>query len=148
MHKYLIMAHLLGTSAWIGGHLVLLGVVLPAARRSGAIELVVHFEKSYGRIGLAALAVQIATGLVLAGNWIGSWRGIFSEPTPAGHLILTKLVVLAAIGVMAGHASHVLLPRLTTATLHRFTIHAWIVTVLSVLLMVCGVAVRTGGLLP
>lgn len=148
MYKYLVMAHLLGSAAWIGGHLVLLGVVLPDARRAGSVEPVVTFERRFGRIGLPALVVQVATGLMLASNWVFRWRGVFSDPSPAARLILAKIGLLAVLLALAAHSTHRVLPGLSTTTLGRFTVHAWIVTVLSMLIMVLGVGVRTGGLLP
>lgn len=148
VYRYLVMAHLLGASAWIGGHLVLLGVVLPGARRAGSVAGVLEFEHRFGRIGLLALVVQVASGALLATRWIDDWRTIFSAPTPAGHLIIAKIVLLALIMALARHATRRVLPALTATTLGRFAFHAWVVTALSVLLLVCGVGVRTGGLVP
>ncbi len=148
MYKYLVMAHLLGSAAWIGEHLVLLGVVLPEARRAGSVEPVVAFERRFGRIGLPALVVQVATGLMLASNWVSGWRGILSDPSPAARLILAKIGLLAVLLALAAHATHRVLPGLSAPTLGKFALHAWIVTILSVLIVVLGVGVRTGGLLP
>lgn len=147
VYKLLVILHLIGAAAWIGGHVTLLGVVLPAARRAASTRPVLDFEKAFGRIGLAALIVQVFTGLFLATRWIGEWSAIFSAPTPAGHLILAKIAMLAVLLALAAHAAHRVLPRLTPEKLSRFTAHAWIVTGLSVLILICGVGVRTGGLL-
>lgn len=143
----LLIAHVLGACVWIGGHAVLLAVVIPQARAQGDVTPVRHFERSFARIGLTALAVQVLTGPILASRWIGAWPSIFTTPTPAAHLVLAKVALLIAIVVLATHATHRLLPKLSMATLGRFTRHAWLVTMLSVALAVAGVAIRTGGLL-
>lgn len=144
-YQILITMHVLGASAWIGGHFVLLGVIVPAAWRDGVVARVVEFERLFGRIGLAALAVQVTTGVLLASRWI-EWRTVFSAPTAAGHLVLAKMAILGAIVVIGADTSIRILPTLSAATLGRFTIRAAVVTVLSVLVLVCGVGIRTGGL--
>ena len=84
--------------------------------------------------------------LLGASLWIGGWGSVLSTSTPARPLVFTKLALLAVILVFAAHASRRVLPRLTPDTLGRFAIHAWIVTVLSVALLVFGIGVRMGGL--
>ncbi|HRJ48960.1 MAG: CopD family protein [Phycisphaeraceae bacterium] len=145
--KVLLIAHVLGASVWIGGHVVLLAVVIPQARGQGDVTPVRNFERSFGRIGLAALAVQVVTGPILASRWIGGWPSIFTTPTHPAHLVLAKVALLIAIVVLATHATHRLLPKLSMATLGRFTRHAWLVTLLSVALAIAGVSIRTGWLL-
>ena len=146
MYIALLVLHLTGSAAWLGGHVVLLFVAAPAARRTESAQPVIDFERSFGRIGLVALGVQVATGVLLARRYIGDWGTIFSSPTPAVRLLLVKITLLALIVVLAGHATHRLLPKLTYERLGRFIAHAWIVTILSLMLLVCGVGVRCGGL--
>lgn len=144
--KLLLVLHLLGASVWIGGHVVLLRVVLPRARAARDVAPVLDFERGYGRIGLVALLVQVATGFLLASPYVGGWSAILSTPTPARHLVLAKLTALAAILGLAAHATHRVLPRLRPETLGAFAVHAWIVTLLSVALVVLGVGIRSGGI--
>lgn len=145
-NRLLLILHLLGASLWIGGHFVLLAVILPAARRARDPRAVLEFERNFGKWGMLALVTQISTGALLASPWIGGWGSVLSTSTPARPLVFTKLALLAVILVFAAHASRRLLPRLTPDTLGRFVIHAWIVTVLSVALLVFGIGVRMGGL--
>lgn len=139
--------HVLGSAVWIGGHAVLLGVVIPAARRKGDIAGVIEFEKSYGRLGLASLIVQVSTGLYLTRRWVPDLGSLVQASGAAERMILAKLALLALIMMMAAYARHRIFPTLSPSTLRRFERHAWILTLLSVGLAVCGVSIRMGGLL-
>lgn len=146
INTVLLVLHLTGAAAWLGGHVVLLFVVAPAARRLGSAQPVIDFEHGFGRVGLVALGVQVVTGLLLARRYVGDWGTVLSAPTPAVRLLMVKAALLALIVALAGHSTHRLLPGLTYQRLGRFMVHAWIVTGLSFLLLVCGVGVRSGGL--
>lgn len=143
-YQILVVFHLLGSALWIGGHVVLVAVILPAAIRERAVARVVEFERSFGRLGLAALIVQIVTGLWLATRWAGDWRTIFSAPSPAAHFVLAKVMLLVVTLALAAHASLRLLPKLSPERIGAFAVHAWIVTAIAVLMLVAGVLIRTG----
>lgn len=139
--------HVLGSAVWIGGHAVLLGVVIPSAKRVGDVAGVLEFEKSYGRLGLASLIVQVGTGLFLTRRWVSDLGNLVQASGPAERMVLAKLALLALIVAMAGYARYRIFPTLSPTTLVRFERHAWIVTLLSVGLAICGVSIRMGGLL-
>jgi putative copper export protein len=145
-YKILVMAHILGAALWIGGRAVLVGVVIPRAKRTGDIERLQEFEKGIGRIGLAALVVQLVTGLWLTTHWLGGLGALLRPTNPIAHMALTKIALLVALVGLAGYAHHRMLPRLEPRGLGAFTVHAWVVATLSVLLLVLGVGIRTGGL--
>lgn len=63
MHEALLFVHVAAASIWVGGHLVLAFGLLPRALAKRDPEIVLGFERVYERIGLPAMAVQIATGL-------------------------------------------------------------------------------------
>ena len=147
LYKLLVVLHLIGASVWVGGHIVLVGVVLPEAFREYDAKGIHNFERGYGRIGLATLALQFATGLWLATIRVPDLRTIFTAPTPAGHLVLAKLALLGATVILAGHTYHRVLPRLSVERMRPFAVHAWATTVLSILLLIAGAGIRLGGLL-
>ena len=65
-YPLLLAVHILGATIWTGGHLVLALSILPAALRDGNVSAIRAFETAFERVGLPALAVQVATGLWLA----------------------------------------------------------------------------------
>lgn len=146
MYKLMVILHLLGAATWVGGHIALVRGVLPGALRDQDPEPVVRFERSFGKAALFALVVQLATGLVLANSWVGSWSTILTEPTPAARTLLLKLVVLALSLAVGGHAYHRIVPRLTKHNLNAFAWHARILTLLAVALLALGASIRLGGL--
>lgn len=147
LYKLMVMLHMLGACVWIGGHVVLVGMVLPKALREKHAQPILDFERGYGRLGLVALIIQLATGLWLARRWVGEWASLFSEPTPQGHLVLSKMTILVITVVLAGYTYHRVLPRLEKGAFRPFVFLSGLTTALAVLMLVLGVGVRTGGLL-
>ncbi|MDH3497057.1 MAG: CopD family protein [Gemmatimonadota bacterium] len=145
MYPFAVLLHVLGATIWTGGHLVLAITVLPRALRARDPRILLEFEAGFERLGIPALLIQIVTGVWLA--WvrlpeIGAWFGFGS---PAATHIFVKLVLLAATVALAAHARLRLLPRLDAARLPALGWHIVPVTVLSVLFVVVGVGLRTGG---
>ncbi len=146
MYNFLVILHLLGSATWIGGHVVLVRVVLPAALRENDPRRVTEFETGFSKIGLAAIVIQIVTGLFLAKHRFGTWGDIFTQSTQASHLVLTKLALLGITFAIAADASLRILPRLDQSKMRAFVLHAWATTILAILMLVAGAAVRLGGL--
>jgi putative copper export protein len=146
MYKVLVILHLLGAATWIGGHFVLVGVVLSGARRERSTQRILDFERGFGKIGLGALALQLLTGALLTLHWVPDLQTIFSAPTPASGLIAVKAFLLVLTTALAGHTYHLVLPRLTPERMGSFAVHAWITTVFAVAMLVAGALIRLGGL--
>ncbi|SMH50207.1 CopD family protein [Maritimibacter sp. HL-12] len=144
---YTILAlHLLGAAIWTGGHLVLAFTVLPRALRAGDPRVLTDFEAGYERIGIPALLVQVATGLWLALYLVPDWRDWFSAADPVGAAVGVKLALLAATAALALNARFRVIPRLSAETLPLMGWHIRGVTLFSVLFVLAGAFIRTGGL--
>lgn len=141
----LLLLHILGATIWTGGHLVLALSVLPAALRNRDTATVRAYEQAFERVGLPALATQIATGLWLAlraapmDHWI-------DLSDPVGRTIGLKLALLAATAALALHARLSLIPTLSARTLPALALHIVAVALLSALFVVAGAAIRFGGI--
>lgn len=139
----LLVAHVLGATIWTGGHLVLALGVLPAALRARDPGPVQRFEAQFERLGLPALALQVATGLALAHALLPSPAAVF-DGSPTGRLVATKLVLLVLTVVLATHARLVILPRLDAARLPLLAAHIVAVTLLSAGFVAAGLGLRIG----
>jgi putative copper export protein len=146
VYELLLLLHVLGATVWTGGHLVLALTVLPRALRQGAVEELRRCESGYERIGIPALLVQVATGVLLARRWSPDAARWFDLGDPVGRLVGLKLLLLAATLALALDARLRLIPRLHAGSLRALAWHIVPVTAISVLYVVVGVSFRTGWL--
>ena len=145
-YRLTVILHILGATIWVGGHLVLSLAILPAALRSRDPSLVRQFEARYEKLGIPSLALQVITGLILAGWWVRDWALFFPPTLPQAKFILVKLFLLGFTVAIAAHARLRIIPTLNERSLTPLAYHAFAVTALGVALVVMGVGVRTGGL--
>ena len=66
MYPWIFSLHLLAATVWTGGHLVLALTVLPRALRLRNPQVLLDFEQGYEKLGMPALAIQVASGLWMA----------------------------------------------------------------------------------
>lgn len=146
MYQAMLIAHVLGATIWVGGHLVLCLAILPSALHTRDIRLLVAFESLYERVGLPALLIQVLTGFHLAATaapdpamWIGFGNVV-------NQTITLKLILLTLTLAVGLHARFRLVPTLTPERLPAFAVHVVLITLLAVAFAVVGVSFRTGGL--
>ena len=83
--------HVVGVSVWIGGLVMLLGVVLPRRRSEELLAILPRF----GVLATGAVASLMVGGLILAVDLVGS---IGALPTTGyGRMLLAKLVVVGML---------------------------------------------------
>jgi len=141
-----LFLHVLGATIWTGGHLVLALTVLPRALRERDPKIIEQFEAGFERLGIPALLVQVATGLWLAYRWLPDLGAWFRLDSSLSVHIAVKLGLLAITIGLAAHARLRIIPRLTAERLPALAVHIVGVTVISVLLVLVGVGIRSGGL--
>ncbi|SEN57963.1 Copper resistance protein D [Brachymonas denitrificans DSM 15123] len=144
MYSYILLTHILAATIWTGGHLVLALTVLPRALKARDPRILLDFEAGYERVGMPALVIQIATGLWMATLLLPSHADWFSGDTLQSKLIMLKLALLAITAVTALDARLRIIPRLTAATLPAMARRVTLVTLVSVLFVIVGVAFRGG----
>ena len=144
MYGAVLLLHVLGATVWTGGHLVLAATVLPRVLRERSPAKLLEFESAYERIGIPALAVQVATGLWLAHRMVPEPRRWLAFDDPVASLVGVKLLLLATTVAFALDARLRLIPRLSERNLGALAWHVVPVTLVSVLFVVVGVAFRTG----
>ena len=145
MHATLLLVHLVAATIWVGGHPVLAVSLLPEALSKRDPELVLSFERIYERIGLPAMAVQIATGLWLAYRLRPDLETWAQWSDPIALTISLKLACLALTLVLAVHARLFIIPTLSAARLPILGAHIVAVTLLALVFVWLGLAFRYGG---
>ena len=146
VYKLVVLIHVLFSSIWVGGHLILALGFLPRALKQKDPGIIEQFESRYEPIGLASLVIQVITGL---------WLAIFYDSRPlewftfqgnlATHLALKVILILLTL-LLALHARFRIIPNLKPENLKALAFHIIAVTVIGVLLVILGVSIRTGGL--
>ncbi len=142
MYGLILFLHLLGACVWTGGHLLLAIAILPKALRARDPTRVLAFEASYERLGMSALAVQVASGLWLAHTLQPDLAGWLQPAAPQAKLIVLKLGLLLLTALVALDARLRILPRLDARTLPQMAVRIVAVTVLSVLFVLAGASFR------
>lgn len=136
MYPLLLFLHISGACIWVGGHLVLLFVILPEARRCKSPEYLLQFEKNYERIGIPALFTQLLTGILLFFHLL-PWAE-FSIYHPVFHKLLLKIVLLLLTFGFAIHARFFVLKNLTPKKLKVMHWHVAAVTIISIAFILAG----------
>lgn len=144
MYGAMLLLHVLAATIWTGGHLVLAIAILPRVLRERSPARLLEFESAYERVGLPALAVQVATGLWLAHRMVPELSRWLAFGDPVARLVGVKLLLLATTVGFALDARLRLIPRLSEKTLGALAWHIVPVTIVSVLFVVVGVSFRTG----
>ena len=145
MYTIALMLHVLGATVWTGGHLVLSFCILPVALRERSPTYIRTFEQRFEKIGIPALAIQIATGLYMALQLQPEVSQWFGFDTLVSQTLTLKLSFLAATALLAVDARLRIIPNLTQPNLTSLAWHVIPVTVISVLFVLVGVSFRTGG---
>lgn len=144
MYRFVLLFHVLGATVWTGGHLVLATRILPVAVRERSAATLLAFEQRFEALGISALVLQVATGLWLAWHLVppSMW---WSLDNPVSRMLVLKFSCLAITILFALDAQFRVLPRLTDENVTSMLPHVITVTTLSVLFVVAGVGIRTGG---
>lgn len=146
MYPYIFSLHLLAAMVWTGGHLVLALTVLPRALRRRHPQVLLDFEQGYEKIGMPALAIQVASGLWMALQLVPDWGQWLAPETALERSVALKLSLLAGTALVAFHARLRVIPRLSAQTLPLMAWHVAAVTLLSVGFVLAGISFRYGGL--
>lgn len=149
-YKLLLLLHLLGATIWTGGHLVLVGAVLPQVLRNKDLDYLLRFEGGYERIGMPALVLQIVTGLWMIYLMVPDLGLMLQYPLELPFKFYWyKLGLLAFIACLALNARFRVIPHLERGDISRLPLmaaHMIAVTIASVAFVVVGVGLRFGGL--
>lgn len=144
----LLIIHLLCATIWVGGHILVSGIVLPQVWKKKDTGLLFDFEEKYEKIGMPTLLLLVITGIRMAYMYnvrVGNW---FSFSFPIEKVVSLKLMCLFGIVLLALSAQLYVLPALkkNIKMLPLMTIHVLLVTLLSIAMLILGSFVRYGGI--
>ncbi|AFY36894.1 hypothetical protein Lepto7376_0461 [[Leptolyngbya] sp. PCC 7376] len=146
LFKILVILHTLGATVWTGGHLVLAATVLPQALKHRDPDRIHQFESHFENFGLAALLLQVITGLGLTWIYFPGLETFWAFDSFLSTYIGIKLLLLLGTLALAIHARFFIIPNLTSETLNSLAFHIVGVTTLAVLFVIMGAGIRLGGL--
>jgi putative copper export protein len=139
LFKILVILHTLGATVWTGGHLMLAVTVLPPALKHRDPDRIHQFESHFESFGLAALLLQVMTGLWLTWIYFPGFQKFWAFDSYGATYIGIKLMLLLGTLALAVHARFFIIPNLSQATLNSLAHHIVGVTTLAVLFVVLGV---------
>lgn len=144
LFQVLLTLHLLGSSVWVGGHLILAITILPRALRLHDPAIISEFESKYERVGIPALLIQIITGVSLTYFYVNNIFDVFDFAYSQHTLIAIKLLLIVATIAIAAHARLRIISNLKESNLRFLAIHIITITVIAVTTMILGGLVRIG----
>ncbi len=113
--------------------------------RQKEVKALLEFEQGYEKIGIPALIIQVASGLWLAYQLQPNLLKWFSFEDFTSTHIGIKLGLLAITAIIAIDARLRIIPKLSSNKLSIMAWHIIPVTILSVMFVIAGVALRSGG---
>jgi len=144
LFKVLLTLHLLGSSIWVGGHLILAITILPRALRLRDPTIISEFESKYEKLGVPALLIQIITGVALTYFYVDNIFDVFDFAYSQHSLIAIKLLLILATIAIAAHARLRIISDLKESNLRFLAIHIITITIIAVTTMILGGLVRIG----
>ncbi len=143
MYKYSILVHVLAACVWTGGHLVLAFSILPDILRNKNIPALMQFESKFEKIGIPSLILLVASGFYQALNQLEFSKWFDFSDHISRHISI-KILLIVGIVILALHARLKLIPQGDKVPLKFLASHIYLVTLLSVLLVVVGISFRFG----
>lgn len=143
-YKLMLVLHLIGSSIWVGGHLILAITILPRALKLRDPELLHQFESRYEKIGIPALLLQIITGLWLAYYYVDNLFEVFDFAYSQHTFIALKIILLLLTVVIAAHARIRLINKLKEENMVFLAWHIITITILGIAILFFGAGIRIG----
>ncbi len=115
VHLFSDIAHLLAAAVWIGALVAYLFLLTRKQNAIGGDEILYHSLRQFSGVGTAAVAIIVLTGLGNSWFLVGPDRLMDFWSTLYGQVLLTKLLVFAAMLGLAASNRYRLTPALGDA---------------------------------
>ncbi|MBK1880252.1 hypothetical protein [Pelagicoccus mobilis] len=146
IYGVLVVLHLLGACVWLGGHAVLAYLLFPSVLNDRNPDVMYRIETAYDRIGMPALFVQVATGLMLAYGHVPDFGSWLAFEVPMARMIVMKLALLLLILGLSFDLRIRMFAKVGSAGLKSLGWHTALVLLLSATSVFLGASFRIGWL--
>jgi putative copper export protein len=145
-HQIVLIIHLLAATVWVGGHLILLLIYVPKAKKSNSLDGISFFRKNFENIGIPALILLLITGVLLAYDYDVSIDKWFQFKGGIERIVSIKLLLFISTLILAISATKFIFPRLKNQPKPILYVFIILVTSIAVIMLVLGSLIRVGGI--
>ena len=145
-HQIILIIHLLAATVWVGGHLILLLIYVPKAKKSNSLAGISFFRKNFESIGMPALILLLITGVLLAYDYDVSIDKWFQFKGGIERIVSLKLLLFITTITLAISATKFIFPKLKNEPKPILYVFIFLVTSIAVALLVLGSLIRVGGI--
>lgn len=136
-----IVLHVLAATVWTGGHLALVFMFLIPAIKKNNLEEVMNFEQKYEPVGMPALLILVITGLYQSYVFIPNFSKWFDFSNHySSHFSAKIIMILIIVSLALDMKLRVMKQK--NINIFSFSWHVFVVTILSVLLVITGLSFR------
>ena len=146
IHQLLLIIHLLAATVWVGGHLILLLIYVPKARKTNSLDGITFFRKNFESIGMPALILLLITGVLLAYDYDVSIDKWFQFKGSVERIVSIKLLLFITTITLAFTATKLSFPKLKNQPKPILYLFIILVTSIAVIMLVLGSLIRVGGI--
>lgn len=146
LHQLLLIIHLLAATVWVGGHLILLLIYVPKARKTNSLDGISFFRKNFEILGMPSLILLLLTGVLLAYDYDVSIDKWFQFKGGIERIVSLKLLLFITTITLAVSATKFIFPRLKNQPKPILYLFIVLVTSIAVIMLVFGSLIRVGGI--
>ena len=146
LHQLLLIIHLLAATVWVGGHLILLLIYVPKARKTNSLDGISFFRKNFEILGMPSLILLLLTGVLLAYDYDVSIDKWFQFKGGIARIVSIKLLLFITTITLALTATKFIFPKLKNEPKPILYVFIVLVTSIAVTMLVLGSLVRLGGI--
>lgn len=141
MFTFSLVLHVLAACIWVGGHLLLVFMILIPVLKTRNLQPLLEFEQKYEKIGMPALLILVITGLFQAYTYQPDILLWFQFENHISQHIFMKLIFLFTTIGLALNVRFNLLKR-NPIPINILATHIIIVTIVSVLFLMTGISFK------
>lgn len=145
-HQIILIIHLLASTIWVGGHLILLLRYVPKAIKTKSLNELSVFRKNFEPVGMPSLFILIITGILMAYDYNITFEKWFLFENSIEKIVSIKLILLFISLTLAFITIKFVLPSINKISPFLLYCIIFLVTIIAVTMLILGSLVRVGGI--